>query len=73
MMDKQEMKNTKTLTGEQLDNVIGGVLDNETKAYIADFITVYKQQGSDTNILYTTGWTDEKIQYALSIWDKIKA
>ena len=57
---------------KEMEKVTGGVLDNTAKDYIATFISVYKEQGSDKSILYTTGWTEEFIQYALQIWDSVK-
>ena len=57
---------------EQLAKVNGGVMDDVVKEQIRDFIAVYKGQGSDRSILYTTGWPDEYKKYALLIWDTVK-
>lgn len=67
MADKERLLNF-----EELRNVTGGVLDDSAKEYISDFITVYKKEGSDQSILYTTGWSDEFLNYALSVWNSIK-
>ena len=55
-----------------MEKFAGGVLDDSAKDYIASFVSVYKEQDSDKNILNTTGWTDEFIKYALEIWDSVK-
>lgn len=57
---------------KEMEKVTGGVLDDTAKDYIATFISVYKEQGSDKSILNITGWTEEYIQYALKIWDSVK-
>ena len=63
---------TRKLSLKEMDKVTGGVLDNTAKDYIASFIAVYKEQGSDKSILNTTGWSEEYIKYALRIWDSVK-
>ena len=60
------------LSLKEMEKVTGGVLDDTAKDYIASFVSVYKEQGSDKSILNTTGWTDEFIKYALQIWDSVK-
>ena len=60
------------LSLEEMKKVTGGVLDDTAKDYIASFISVYKEQGSDKSILNTTGWSEEFLKYALQIWDSVK-
>ena len=61
------------LNMEQLEKVSGGVLDDTARDYIQNYIAAYKDQGSGKEILDTTGWTKEYMDYALSVWDSIKA
>lgn len=56
----------------QLQGFTGGVLDDAAKDYIRKFIAVYKREGSDQNFLFMTGWSEEYMEYAMSVWNKVR-
>ena len=60
------------LNPENLSKVSGGVLTQDSRDYVINYIRSYKGMGETSEILKTaTGWSDEMISYALSMWDKV--